>query len=214
MAAQPHGPGGALTLYYASGTCSLAPHVALREAGLPFDLVRVDLLRGMRLPDGRALREVSPKGYVPALVLETGELLTEGVAMVQYLADRAPARELAPPPGSFARVRLQEHLNFIATELHKGLSPLYAPKANDEYKQAVRERYETRLAVLAEAVGAGPWLMGAQFTVADPYAYYCLRGWSLMFKGDLTRHPGLAEYVERVKARPSVVAAEAAEKAS
>ncbi len=203
-----------LTLYYASGACSLSPHVALRESGLPFELVRVDLMRGKRLPDGRSLSEVSPKGYVPALVLEDGELLTEGVAMVQYLADRAPERNLAPPPGSFARVRLQEHLNFIATELHKGLSPLYAPKANDEYKQAVRERLEVRLAALAEHTRPGPWLMGEHFTVADPYAYYCLRNWSLMFKGDLARHPGLAEYVARVKARPSVAAAEAAEKAA
>ncbi|SET19797.1 glutathione transferase GstA [Stigmatella erecta] len=191
-----------LTLYYASGSCSLSPHIALREAGVPFELDKVDLMRAQRLDSGGTFTSVSEKGYVPALRLDTGELLTEGVAIVQYIADLRPEKQLAPPPGSFERVRLQEWLNFIATELHKGFSPLCAKQASDGYKAFARERLVSRLALLAKGVTDKPFLLGERFTVADGYAFYVLRTWTRVMKGEL---PGeLAAYFARLSSRPAV----------
>src|SRR2546423_8762653 len=132
----------AYTLYYSPGACSISPNVALREAGIDFDLVKVDL-RGKKLASGDDFHAVNPKGYVPALRLPDGQILTEGAVMVQYIADRAPEKQLAPASG-MERYRLQEWLNFIATELHKGMSPLYNALANADYKEQLKQRLATR----------------------------------------------------------------------
>jgi glutathione S-transferase len=197
-----------LKLYYAAGGCSISPHIALREANIPFELHRVDFLRGKRLDDGGDFARINPKGYIPALVLDNGELLTEGAAMVQYIADLRPESRLAPPPGTFERVRLQEWLNFIATELHKGLAPLTSKIANEEYKQATTEKFAGRLAYMSEKLAGKRFLMGDTFTVADGYAFYALRAWQSL-KHEITG--ALLAYYERIKARPSVQAALGAE---
>jgi len=204
---------GSYTLYYAPGACSISPSVALREAGLPFDLVKVDI-RAKKLADGSDYLAISPKGYVPTLRLPDGQILTENAVMVQYIADQAPDAKLAPPAGTMARYRLQEWLNFIATELHKGLSPFFNAVANDEYKAQCKQRYGLRLGVLAAGLKAKQWLMGDQFTVADGYALYVLRTWQHVVKESLAPWPELVDYYARLTARPSVVSALAAESLS
>ena len=197
-----------MKLFYAPSACSLSPHIALREAGLPFELVRVDFMRGKSLEGGGTLAEVNPKGYVPALRLDDGQLLTEGVAIVQYIADLSPFSNLAPPPGTFERVRMWELLNFIATELHKGLGPLFAKAANDEYKQTVREKLAMRFAHLVEILGEQPFLTGEKFSIADGYALYTIRAAQRL---KLPLPEGLMAYQLRVEARPAVRAALEAE---
>jgi glutathione S-transferase len=193
------------TLYWAPNTCSLSPHITLRESGLPFELVRVDL-RAKKLADGGDWLAVNAKGYVPALKIPSGEILTEGAVMVQYLADRAPEKNLAPAYGSMERVRLMEWLHFIATELHKGMSPLYNPKANDDFKASLKERLVGRWTTLAEGIGDKPYLTG-DFTIADGYAFYVLRAWQHAFKESIERWPTLKAYYGRLAARPTVAAA-------
>jgi glutathione S-transferase len=193
-----------LKLYYAPGACSMSPHIALREAGVPFELVRVDFMRGRKTADGRTLPEVNPKGYVPALILDNGELLTEGAVILQYIADLKPEAGIAPPQGTFERVRLQEWLNFIATELHKALSPFYAATTNEEYKTTLRERLAGRMAFLAKSLEGKQFLLGDRFTVADAYAFYALRAWDKMVKTEL---PEVVQaYRARIAARPAVKA--------
>ncbi len=196
-----------LKLYYTPGACSLSPHIALREAGLPFELHKVDI-RAKKVDGGGDYLAVNPKGYVPALVLDGGEVLTEGVAIVQWIADQKPEAKLAPPAGTMERTRLQEWLNFIATELHKGMSPLYAPTATEEFKNALRERLTGRFAVLAKGAGSG-WLMGDRFSVADGYALYTIRSWQRFANAELPAD--LAAYRDRVADRPAVKAALEAE---
>jgi glutathione S-transferase len=198
------------TLYFAPGACSLSPSIALREAGLPLELVRVDI-RAKKTATGDDYLAINPKGYVPGLRLPDGQLLTEGAVMVQYIADQKPEAQLAPPAGTMARYRLMEWLNFIATELHKGMGPLYNPAANDEFKKALKERLALRWGVLASAVRTTQFLTGDRFTIADGYATYVLRAWQRMVKEDLTRWPELAAYYQRLVARPTVAAALAAE---
>ena len=198
-----------MKLYIAPGACSISPHIALIETGLPFELVKVDFMRGKATSDGSNWFEVNPKGYVPALVLDSGAVLTEGAIMVQYIADLAPESGLAPKFGTLERLRLAELLHFIATEIHKGVGPLLSPLAGDEYKQAVRERVAGRFALLARQLGDKPWLMGDQFTVADGYAFYVLRFWQTYVKQTLS--PELEAYWQRLVERPSVRAALAAE---
>lgn len=198
------------TLYFTPGACSLSPSIALREAGLPFELVRVDL-RAKRTEAGDDYRAISPKGYVPALRLPDGTLLTEGAVMVQYIADQKPEAQLAPPAGTLPRYRLMEWLNFIATELHKAASPLYNPAATDDFKKALLDRIGHRYGVLAEGLRGQPYLMGDRFTVADGYAMYVLRTWQRVFHQDLARWPELVDYYARLVARPTVQAALAAE---
>jgi glutathione S-transferase len=198
------------TLYYAPGACSLSPHAALREAELPFELVKVDL-RAKKTASGDDYLAISPKGYVPALRLPTGEVLTEGAVMVQYIADQVPAKKLAPPYGTLERYRVMEWLNFIATELHKAMSPFYNPHANAEFKQSLGERMALRWTRLAEAVKTNTWLMGDGYTVADGYAAYVLRAWQRSAKQDLAKWPELVAYYQRLCARPSIAAALAAE---
>ena len=198
-----------ITLYYSPGACSLSPHIALREAGIPFQLERVDLMRGKTLESGGSYTDVNPKGYVPALRLEDGQLLTEGAVMVQYIADLKPESRLAPPNGTFERVRLQESLHYIATELHKGLAPLFSPIATEEFKQASKDRFAARLAFLGKELGERKYLTGDDFTVADGYAFWTMRIWQSVGKGELTGN--LLSYFERIGARPAVQAALEAE---
>lgn len=197
-----------MKLFYAPGACSLSPHIALREAGLPFELERVDFMRGKALDSGGTLLDVNPKGYVPALRLDDGQLLTEGVAIVQYIADLSPFSNLAPAPGTFERVRMWELLNFIATELHKGLGPLFAKTAGEEYKQTVRDKLATRFGQLVEILGDKPFLTGAAFTIADGYALYAIRAAQRL---KLPVPEALIAYQLRVEARPAVRASLEAE---
>jgi len=194
-----------LKLYFGAGGCSISPHIALREAGLSFELCAVDFARGKRLEDGRNFAEVSEKAYIPALILDDGQLLTEGCAIVQYIADLAPAAGLAPPPGSFERVRLQEWLNFISTELHKAMWPLYMKAAGPELIQFVRDRIALRLAYVARQLADRPYLMGDRFTVADGYMFYVLRTWQRSHQGVLVEP--LPAYYQRLVERPSIKAA-------
>jgi glutathione S-transferase len=189
------------TLYYSPGACSLSPHIALREAELPFELVRVDL-RKKEIAGGGSYLEVNPKGYVPALRLPDGQVLTENAVMIQFIADLVPAKKLAPAVGTFERVRLAELLVFIATELHKGLGPLYNALASDELKASVKERLALRFAFLETSVAGKKYAFGDEFTVADGYAFYTLRAYQKTAHVALTGE--LASYYARLVERPSV----------
>lgn len=199
-----------MKLYFAPGACSLSPHIVLREAGLPFQLEKVDL-RSKQTASGTDYRTVNPKGSVPALALDDGQVLTEGPTVVQYLADLVPEKQLAPAAGSMERYRLMEWLNFISTELHKGFSPLFNPAMPQEAKQLTMERLLSRLDYLETRLGGDGFLLGAQFTVADAYLFVILR-WGRAFEIDLARWPGIEAYFKRVEQRPAVQAALAAEK--
>lgn len=197
-----------MLLYYTPGTCSLSPHIVAREAGIDLDLVKVDL--ATKLTDTAAdYRRVNPKGSVPALVLDDGRVLTEGPAIVQYLADLRPDSRLAPANGSFGRYRLQEWLNWISTELHKGFSPLWRKDTPPDVQQAAKEMLSLKFAHLDQHLGMSPYLL-AEFSVADAYAFAVL-GWAKFFAIDLARWPNLAAYVARLAARPAVRAALVAE---
>ncbi|MBI4988813.1 MAG: glutathione transferase GstA [Rhodocyclales bacterium] len=198
-----------MKLYYSPGACSLSPHIALREAGLAFETVKKEL-HSQTLEDGSDYRAINPKGYVPALVLDDGQILTEGPAIVQYIADLVPGKKLAPPAGTMERVRLQEWLNYITSEIHKTFSPLFNKKASEDWKAAARELLDRRIDIVAKALEGRAWLMGDAFTVADCYLFTVLN-WANWVKVDLSRWPGLAEYLKRVAARPAVQAALKAE---
>jgi glutathione S-transferase len=198
-----------MKLYYFSGACSLASNIALREASLPFELVKVDR-RTRKAADGLDFNEVNPKGYVPALTLDNGEVLTENVAVLQYIADRNPASKLAPAAGTLERYRLEEWLAFISSEIHKNYSPLSREDASEETRQYARKVLGNRLDYLSRTIGDRPFLMGEQFTVADAYLFTVL-GWSRHLNFDLGRWPQLQRYMERVGARPRVVEALKAE---
>ena len=198
-----------MKLYYFSGACSLASNIALREAGLPFEPVKVDR-RTRKAADGLDYSEVNPKGYVPALALDNGEVLTENVAILQYIADRNPASKLAPPAGTMERYRLVEWLAFISSEIHKNFSPLFREDAPEDTKQYVRKVLGIRLDYLNRAIGNRPFLMGEQFTVADAYLFTVL-GWSRHLNFDLGKWPQLQRHMERVGARPQVIEALKAE---
>ncbi|MFL5358332.1 glutathione transferase GstA [Archangium sp.] len=198
-----------MKLYYSPGACSLSPHIVLREAGLNFDLERVDL-RTKKTRSGQDFNTINPKGQVPTLELDDGGILTEGPAIVQYLADKAPQAKLAPANGTLERYRLQELLNFISTELHKGFSPLFNPAYPDEVKKLVRESLGKRFDGLGPVLEKGPYLTGEQFTVADAYLFTVL-GWTQWTGIDLTQWPVLQAYRTRVAERPHVQAALKAE---
>jgi glutathione S-transferase len=201
-----------MKLYFAPGACSLSPHIVLRELGLPFDLVKVDL-GTKKTAAGEDFKAINPKGYVPTIALDDGQILTEGPAIVQYLADLKPDAKLAPRNGSFERSRLQEWLNFITTEIHKSFSPLFNAAMPDAAKEIYMAKLKQRLGETDTALGTGDFLMGAQFTVADAYLYTVLR-WAAHFKIDLHQWPALAKYFARVEARPAVQAALHAESAA
>jgi len=191
-----------MKLYFKPGACSLSPHIVLRELGLPFDLDRVDTKAG-KTATGQDFRSINPKGYVPTLQLDDGAVLTEGVAIVQYLADRNPERQLAPKSGSLERYRLQEWLNYIATELHKGFGgPLFA-SASEEAKQTAREGYGKKLDFLAQHLEEREFLLGERFTVADAYLFTVMT-WSKARGIELERWPVLKRYFDRIAARPAV----------
>lgn len=201
-----------MKLYYKPGACSLSPHIVLREAGLPFDLVKVDLA-AKTLGDGSDFLAVNPKGQVPTLALDEGDILTEGAVIVQFVADQAPDSGLLPPAGSMDRYRVQELLNFIGSELHKGIVPLF-PMLKDIVSDAHREftakRLSGKLAVLDRQLDGKSYLTGDRFTVADAYAFTVL-SWAPRIGFDLSGWPNLTAFVERVGARPAVQAALAAE---
>jgi glutathione S-transferase len=194
-----------MKLYSVTGTCSLAANIAFREAGLPFQLVKVDR-HTKKAADGLDFNEVNPKGYVPALTLDNGEVLTENVAVLQYIADRNPAAKLAPPAGTLERYRLVEWLAFISSEVHKNFSPLFNAEASDDVKQYARKMLTKRLDYLDQALGPRTFLMGEQFTVADAYLFIVL-GWGVYVKLDIGQWPQLKRHTERVGARPHVIEA-------
>ncbi|SMH54437.1 glutathione transferase GstA [Azospirillum agricola] len=198
-----------MKLYYKPGACSLSPHIVLREAGLPFDLVKVDLAKKV-LEDGSDFLAVNPKGQVPTLALGDGGILTEGPVIVQYVADKAPGSGLIPAAGTIARYRVQEWLNFVSSELHKTFSPLFRPNTPDAYKEIVKQTLAAKFGVLDRQLDGKPFLTGEAFTVADVYAFVVL-GWAPRVGIDLASWPNLAAFVERVAARPAVKEALAAE---
>lgn len=197
-----------MKLYFATGTCSFAPHVALREAGLPFTLVRYDM-KARTLEGGGRLEDVNEKGYVPVLELDGGERLTEVSAVLQYIADQTPASGLAPANGTLERYRLQEWLNFLATEIHKAYWPLFHEGADIENENA-RTRLTKRFGWIQEKLGTKEFLMGETFTVADAYLLTLLN-WTRAAGIDMSQWPALKDYWSRLRKRPSVVAALEAE---
>ncbi|WMD21735.1 glutathione transferase GstA [Achromobacter seleniivolatilans] len=201
-----------MKLYYAPDTCSLSPHIVLRELNLPFTLVRVNN-QTKRTADGGDFLAVNPKGYVAALQRDDGDVLTEGPAIVQYLADLKPEAGLAPPNGSWQRSRLQEWLNFISTEVHGGFGPLFNRELPPAARDWWRGRLEKRLAYVADALSRQEYLVQDRFGVADAYLYTVLR-WAAFFDMDLQRWPAIAAYMARIEQRPSVQAALAAEAAA
>jgi glutathione S-transferase len=198
-----------MKLYYSPGACSLSPHIVLREAGLQFDLEQVDLGKKTTAA-GTDFLTINPKGYVPALALDNGEVLTEGPVIVQYLADLAPANGLAPAAGTMARLRLQEWLNFISTELHKGFSPLFAETTPEATKVIVQGLLARRFAYVAAQLETKQFLLGAEFTVADAYLFVVL-SWAPYVGVDLSPWPVFATYSGRIATRPAVQAALRAE---
>ena len=198
-----------MKLYYCPGACSLSPHIVAREAGIPVDLVKVDL-KAKQLSDGSAYGDGNGKGYVPAIKLDDGQMLTEGPAIVQYLADQKPDSKLAPKAGTMERYRLQEWLNFITSELHKAIGTFFNPAVTPEWRKGVADRLDLRLAYVASQLQGKQYLMGDQFTVADAYLFTVLN-WAPMVKVDLSKWPVLGEYQKRVGSRPKVIEALKAE---
>ncbi|GAP65407.1 glutathione S-transferase domain-containing protein [Mizugakiibacter sediminis] len=201
-----------MKLYFSPGVCSQAPHIVLRETGLPFELVKVDTA-AKRTEDGADYLQVNPNGYVPALEIEPGVVLTEGPAIMQYIADRAPQTGLAPAAGTLERYRLQSWLNFITSELHKGFSPLFHPQTPEAYKAQAIEMLGRRFDTVERHLAGTPYLMGERFGIADAYLFV-VAGWSGYVGIDLGRWPNLAAFRQRVAQRPAVKAALAAESAA
>lgn len=190
-----------MKLYYSPGACSLAPHIALKEAGLPHELVRVDL-REHKLPDGSDFYAVNPKGYVPVLELPDGQRLSELAVILQYIADRNPGT-LAPAFGTLDRYRVMEWLNFIATEIHKGWGPLWKPNTPDAYKEIAIANVARRFDFIEPVLAKQPYLTGETFTIADAYLFTIVN-WHKFLKLDLAKWPKLAAFQIRVAARPKV----------
>ena len=191
-----------MKLYYSPGACSLSPHIALLEAGLPYDLVKVDL-RAKKLENGDDYLKVNPKGQVPALGMDNGELLTEGPVIVQMIADKAAGKNLAPSRDSAERYKLLEWLNFITTELHKSFGPMFSPVLADDAKAFFKDRVMGKFKYVDSQLAGRDYLMGSQFTVADGYLFTML-SWADGMKFDLSGMPNLLAYKARVGARPKV----------
>ena len=191
-----------MKLYYSPGACSLSPHIALLEAGLPYDLVKVDL-RAKKLENGDDYLKVNPKGQVPALALDSGELVTEGPVIVQMIADKAVNKNLAPARDSAERYKLMEWLNFITTELHKNFGPMFSPILADDAKAFFKDRVMGKFKYVDGVLAGRDYLMGKQFTVADGYLFTMLN-WAERLKFDLSGLPNLTAYKARVGARPKV----------
>ncbi|MFZ1967600.1 MAG: glutathione transferase GstA, partial [Bradyrhizobium sp.] len=191
-----------MKLYYSPGACSLSPHIALSEAGLPYELVKVDL-RAKKLENGDDFWKVNPKGQVPALALDNGELVTEGPVIVQMIADKVPAKNLAPTRDSAERYKLLEWLTYINGELHKNIGPLFNPMLADEAKAIFKDRAMGKFKYVDSQLAGRDYLMGKQFTVADGYLYVMLR-WADGMKFDLSGLNNLLAYKDRIAARPKV----------
>jgi glutathione S-transferase len=192
-----------MKLYYAPGACSLSPHIALLEAGLAYDLVKVDL-REKKLENGDDFWKVNPKGQVPALALDSGELVTEGPVIVQMIADRAKDKNLAPARDSAERYKLMEWLNYITTELHKNLGPMFSPVLGDDAKAFFKDRAMAKFKYLNSQLAGSDYLMGKQFTVADGYLFTMLMWATERLGFDLSGLSNLMAYKARVAARPTV----------
>ena len=190
-----------MKLYYAPGACSLAPHIALREAGLDFEPVKTDI-RAKKLEDGSDYVAINPKGAVPALGLDGGEVLTENAAVLQYIADMAAADRLMPSSG-LGRYRVLEWLTYVSSELHKGFGPLWSPTSSDEAKQGARDLLAKKFDFVQAQMGEQPYLTGDNFTPADAYLFAIL-GWTGLHGIDLSRWAGLSAFQKRVAARPAV----------
>ena len=191
-----------MKLYYAPGTCALSPHIVAREAGLPLQVEKVDL-KTKRTAGGRDLNEITPKGYVPVLELDDGEVLTEGQAIVQYLADLAPGSGLVPANGTLPRYRLQEALAFIGTELHKTYSPLFAPDTPAEVRESRKQHLRKRYALVESILEREGSIAGGEFTAADAYLF-TVTNWARVVELDLSDFPALLAFQKRVAARPAV----------
>jgi glutathione S-transferase len=190
-----------MKLYYAPGACSQAPHILLHEIGFDHDAAKVDL-RTKTVEDGRSYLDINPKGAVPALELESGDVLTENAVVLQYLGDRAGSPDLLPPPGDFRRYRVLEQVNFITTELHKSFGPLFAPTASEETKQFFINLLGKKFDHVEGRLGSGPFLMGQRLTIADPYLFV-MTSWAQSFLG-LERWPNVAAFREQMLQRPAV----------
>ncbi len=191
-----------MKLYYSPGACSLSPHIALQESGLAFEAIAAPT-KTHKLPDGTDYYTINPLGYVPLLVLDDGRQVREGPAILQYIADQVPAKALAPANGTFERYKLQEWLNFISTELHKGFSPLFTPGMPDEAKTIAKTRLISRLQWVDGELAKTPYLMGDAFTVADGYLF-TVAGWSKHVGVDISGLANLGAFMARVGARPAV----------
>jgi glutathione S-transferase len=191
-----------MKLYYAPGACSLSPHIVARELGLKIDLQKVNT-KDKTMEGGGDYWKVNARGYVPALELDDGQVLTEGPAIVQYLADQKPDAGLAPKAGSLERYRLQEWLNFLTSEVHKQFSPLFKPTTPEDYKPVAKQNIAARFDWLDQQLAGKDYLMGRQFTAADAYLFVLLR-WTKPTQIDLAKWPNLAAFAERVAARPKV----------
>ena len=190
-----------MQLFYSPGACSLASHITLREAGLPFDLKKADT-KTKKLEDGGDFYAINSKGAVPALKLDNGQILTEGVAIMQYLADQKPESNLVPESGSFERYRVQEWLNYVTSEIHKSFSPLWGDN-DPAVKAYALKNLEKKFDWLDKQLAGKNYLMGDKFTVADAYLFTVLR-WTARIDMDLAKWPNLKAYVDRVAARPKV----------
>ena len=191
-----------MKLFFSPGACSLSPRIALLEAGLPFETQKVDT-KTKQLDGGGDFWAINSKGYVPLLQLDNGEYLSEGPAIVQYIADQNPASGLAPAAGTIGRYRLQEMLNFITTEIHKGFSPLFDPAMSAEVKQIFKDKLGKRFDWLTKELEGKNYLMGESFTVADGYLFTVLN-WGQWVGIDIAKWPVLAAFHARVAARPKV----------
>ena len=199
-----------MKLYYAPGVCSLSPHIVLREAGAVFTIEKVETAT-RRTETGHDFTAINPKGYVPALVIDCGEVITEGAAIIQYIADRFPAANLAPDYGTLARTRLQEQLNFIASEVHKAFYPLFNPAASAEAKAAAIVTVSKRLDYIESLLSDGrPYLLDGTFSIADAYLF-TVASWTGPTGISLERWPHLTAYLKRIGDRPAVRAAMQAE---
>ncbi len=191
-----------MKLYFATGACSMAPHIVLREAAYTFELERVDLAK-KQTASGEDYTKINPKGYVPSLRLDNGEVLTEVAVILQYLADQKPESGLAPKAGTMERYRVMEWLNFVSSEIHKQFGPLFNPKITAEWRANQLDLLSRRFEYLTEILNDKPYLLGDQFTVTDAYLFTVL-SWSPLLKVDLGKWPRLKDYITRVAARTAV----------
>jgi glutathione S-transferase len=198
-----------MKLYYSAGACSLSPHIALEESGLSYEAISAPT-KTHKLPDGTDYYTINPLGYVPLLVLDDGRQLREGPAILQYIADQVPAKELAPASGTFERYKLQEWLNFIGTELHKGFSPLFTPGMPDEAKALAKARVTSRLQWVDGELAKSHYVMGDSFSVADGYLF-TVASWTKHVGIDISGLTHLSAFLARVGARPAVQGAMRAE---